>query len=47
MISLQGEEMDLIALAPDSLRMALDLILLRTEPLLKLHLITLAVAETP
>jgi hypothetical protein len=46
MIPLQGEQMNLLALAPDSLRMALDLILLRTEPLLELHLVALAVAKT-
>ena len=47
MISLQSEEMDLLALAPDSLRVALDLILLRTESLLELHLVALAVAKSP
>lgn len=46
MIPLQGKEMNLLALAPDSLRMTLDLILLRTEPLLELHLVALAVAES-
>jgi hypothetical protein len=47
MISLQGEEMNLLALSPNSLRMALDFLLLRTKPLLELHLVALAVAETP
>jgi hypothetical protein len=47
MIPLQGEEVNLLALTPDSLCVALDLLLLRTEPLLQLHLVTLAVTETP
>jgi hypothetical protein len=47
MISLQGEEMNLLALAPNSLRVALDFLLLRTESLLELHLVALTVAETP
>lgn len=39
--------MNLLALAPDGLRMALDLVLLRTESLLELHLVALAVAKSP
>lgn len=46
MIPLQSEEMDLLALTPDSLCVALNLFLLRMEPLLELHLVALAVAET-
>jgi hypothetical protein len=45
MIPLQSEKMDLLTLTPNGLRMALDLFLLRIQPLLELHLVALAVAE--
>lgn len=45
MIPLHSEKMDLLTLAPNGLYMTLDLLLLRIQPLLELHLIALAVTE--
>jgi hypothetical protein len=44
-ISLLGERADFLALATDCLNMALNLVLLSTESLFELYLVTFAVSE--
>lgn len=46
MVSLLDEGTELIALTTDGFYVALDLILLCAEPLLELHFVALAIAES-
>lgn len=47
MVSLLRQRPELLRLAPHGLHVSLDLVLLCAEPLLQLHLVALAVPESP